>query len=70
MLLSLEFCERNHKAAYYESKYELELQGNEGKNIGTRQAFSRIEEYAHVQLLRICDPAIVLANQGQSDLIN
>ena len=48
MLLSLEFCERNHKAAYYESKYELELQGNEGKDIGTRQTFSRIEEYAHV----------------------
>jgi hypothetical protein len=37
MLLSLEFYERNHKATYYESNYELELQGNEGENIGTRQ---------------------------------
>ncbi len=39
MLLSLEFYERNHKATYYESNYELELQGNEGENIGTKQTF-------------------------------
>lgn len=39
MLLSLEFYERNHKATYYESNYELELQGNEGENINTKQTF-------------------------------
>jgi len=42
MLLSLEFCERNHKATYYESNYELELQGNEGENIGTKQTFEKL----------------------------
>ena len=40
MLLSLEFYERNHKATYYESNYELELQGNEGENIGTKQTLN------------------------------
>jgi len=46
MLLSLEFYEKNHKATYYESNYELELQGNEGEKIGTKQTFRKVEEHA------------------------
>ncbi len=50
MLLSLEFYEKNHKATYYESNYELELQGNEGENIGTKRTFNQVEEHTYAML--------------------